>query len=110
MYPVDLLKVRPQNAPSGGAVAVADPQQTRMQIINPSPGAIYTGITNAISTIARVEGAHSLWRGISSVILGAGMDTAAMWCKCDLTAGQVRRMRSTSQHTKQSRHPWVATS
>jgi len=46
--------------------------QTRMQIINPSPGAIYTGISNAFSTIARVEGGRSLWRGVSSVVVGAG--------------------------------------
>ena len=49
-----------------------------MQIINPSPSAIYTGISNAFSTIARVEGTQSLWRGVSSVILGAGTREAKM--------------------------------
>lgn len=53
MYPVDVLK-------------------TRMQIINPSPSAIYSGISNAFQTITRVEGARSLWRGVNSVVLGAG--------------------------------------
>ncbi|MCJ1461857.1 Fe(2+) transporter [Pseudocyphellaria aurata] len=53
MYPVDLLK-------------------TRLQIINPSPGGIYTSLTNAVSTITKIEGTTSLWRGISSVIVGAG--------------------------------------
>lgn len=43
-----------------------------MQVINPSPSAVYTGISNAFTTITRVEGARSLWRGVSSVILGAG--------------------------------------
>ena len=43
-----------------------------MQVINPSPGAIYSGLSNAVSTIARMEGIRSLWKGISSVILGAG--------------------------------------
>ncbi|KAG8630415.1 hypothetical protein KVT40_002034 [Elsinoe batatas] len=51
MYPIDLLK-------------------TRMQVINAST--VYTGIGNAISTVSRAEGYLSLWRGISSVILGAG--------------------------------------
>jgi len=44
-----------------------------MQIINPSPGAIYSGLTNALATITRIEGAQSLWRGMTSVIVGAGM-------------------------------------
>ncbi|EMD00188.1 hypothetical protein BAUCODRAFT_145495 [Baudoinia panamericana UAMH 10762] len=53
MYPIDLLK-------------------TRMQVVNPTPTAIYSGIGNAIATISRVEGYASLWRGLSSVVLGAG--------------------------------------
>ncbi|KAK2738573.1 Fe(2+) transporter [Myotisia sp. PD_48] len=53
MYPVDLLK-------------------TRMQVLNPSAGGLYTGLTHAVSTISRVEGWRTLWRGISSVIVGAG--------------------------------------
>ena len=44
-----------------------------MQVVNPTPAAIYTGIGNAIATISRVEGYMSLWRGLSSVVLGAGM-------------------------------------
>jgi hypothetical protein len=47
-------------------------RQTRMQVVNPTPAAIYTGIGNAISTISRAEGYMSLWRGVSSVVLGAG--------------------------------------
>ncbi|KAK5070091.1 Fe(2+) transporter [Lithohypha guttulata] len=53
MYPVDLMK-------------------TRMQVINPSSGTIYTGISNALSTISRLEGIRTLWRGMSSVVVGAG--------------------------------------
>ncbi|KAF2730264.1 asparaginyl-tRNA synthetase [Polyplosphaeria fusca] len=53
MYPIDLLK-------------------TRMQVVNPSPTAIYSGISNAMVTISRVEGFRTLWRGLSSVVLGAG--------------------------------------
>lgn len=51
----------------------AQTAQTRLQVINPSPGGIYTSLTNAVSTITKIEGAASLWRGISSVIVGAGM-------------------------------------
>lgn len=43
-----------------------------MQVMSPTPGAIYTGLGNAIATISRVEGYMSLWRGLSSVIVGAG--------------------------------------
>jgi hypothetical protein len=46
--------------------------QTRMQVINPSPAAVYTGIVNAAVRMSTTEGARSLWRGISSVALGAG--------------------------------------
>ena len=47
-------------------------RQTRMQVVNPTPAAIYTGNGNAITTISRAEGYMSLWRGVSSVVLGAG--------------------------------------
>jgi hypothetical protein len=46
--------------------------KTRIQIINPSPGAMYSGISNAMVTISRVEGFRTLWRGLSSVVMGAG--------------------------------------
>ncbi|BFZ56847.1 Fe(2+) transporter [Savitreella phatthalungensis] len=53
MYPVDAIK-------------------TRMQIVQPSPAAVYTGIANAISRISTTEGVRSLWRGMGSVVMGAG--------------------------------------
>ncbi|EXJ60221.1 solute carrier family 25, member 46 [Cladophialophora yegresii CBS 114405] len=53
MYPVDLMK-------------------TRMQVINPSAGGLYTGLSHAVSTIYRIEGLRTLWRGMTSVIVGAG--------------------------------------
>lgn len=49
-------------------------QQTRMQIINPSAGGLYTGLSHAVSTIYRIEGIRTLWRGMTSVIVGAGME------------------------------------
>ena len=55
-------------------------RQTRMQFNDPAPAAIYTGIGNAISTISRAEGYMSLWRGVSSVVLGAGEKHGNMEC------------------------------
>ncbi|KAK9457859.1 mitochondrial carrier domain-containing protein [Dipodascopsis uninucleata] len=56
MYPVDAIK-------------------TRMQVLSFSPSSAskaYSGISNAISRISSTEGAKALWRGITSVALGAG--------------------------------------
>ena len=43
-----------------------------MQVVSTSPNNIYHGITHAISRISTLEGSRSLWKGMSSVILGAG--------------------------------------
>jgi solute carrier family 25 iron transporter 28/37 len=51
MYPVDAIKTRMQVAGAGNR---------------------YTGILSAVSRISAAEGARSLWRGITSVIVGAG--------------------------------------
>ncbi|CAD6934844.1 unnamed protein product [Tilletia laevis] len=53
LYPVDLIR-------------------TRMQVLAASPSATYTSISQALSRISSAEGARALWRGVSSVILGAG--------------------------------------
>ncbi|KAH8727118.1 mitochondrial carrier domain-containing protein [Phaeosphaeriaceae sp. PMI808] len=66
MYPVDLLK-------------------TRIQIINPAPGAMYSGISNAMVTISRVEGFRALWRGLSSVVMGAGPAHAVYFASYEAT-------------------------
>ncbi|RMZ70276.1 asparaginyl-trna synthetase [Pyrenophora seminiperda CCB06] len=66
MYPVDLLK-------------------TRMQIVNPSPSAMYSGISNAMVTISRAEGFWSLWRGLSSVVMGAGPAHAVYFASYEAT-------------------------
>ncbi|KAK9703871.1 Fe(2+) transporter [Basidiobolus ranarum] len=49
-----------------------DSIKTRMQIINPNPQAVYSGVVQAIARMTTTEGARSLWRGVNSVILGAG--------------------------------------
>jgi solute carrier family 25 iron transporter 28/37 len=43
-----------------------------MQVFATSPAAVYTGIGNAFTRISSTEGMRALWRGVSSVILGAG--------------------------------------
>ncbi|KAM7221475.1 mitoferrin [Rhypophila decipiens] len=53
MYPIDAVK-------------------TRMQIINPTPSAVYNGVIQGTYRMATSEGILSLWRGMSSVIVGAG--------------------------------------
>ncbi|KIJ55241.1 hypothetical protein M422DRAFT_219815 [Sphaerobolus stellatus SS14] len=49
-----------------------DSIKTRMQVISTSPAAIYSGIGNAFTRISSTEGMRALWRGVSSVIVGAG--------------------------------------
>lgn len=43
-----------------------------MQVFSASPTAAYSGIGNAITRISSTEGARALWRGVASVIAGAG--------------------------------------
>jgi hypothetical protein len=43
-----------------------------MQVFATSPAAVYTGVGNAFTRISSTEGIRTLWRGVSSVILGAG--------------------------------------
>ncbi|KAI0060997.1 mitochondrial carrier [Artomyces pyxidatus] len=49
-----------------------DSIKTRMQVFATSPAGVYTGIGNAFTRISSTEGVRALWRGVSSVILGAG--------------------------------------
>ncbi|KAJ7449541.1 mitochondrial carrier domain-containing protein [Mycena latifolia] len=53
MYPIDSIK-------------------TRMQVFSASPAAVYSGVGNAFTRISSTEGIRALWRGVSSVVLGAG--------------------------------------
>jgi len=49
-----------------------DSIKTRMQVFATNQAAIYTGVGNAFSRISSTEGLRALWRGVNSVILGAG--------------------------------------
>lgn len=43
-----------------------------MQVFAASPVAVYSGVGNAFTRISSTEGIRALWRGVSSVVLGAG--------------------------------------
>ncbi|KAJ1940409.1 Fe(2+) transporter, partial [Kickxella alabastrina] len=53
MYPFDIVK-------------------TRMQVVGSPSSMVYSGITHAFKVITTTEGVRSLWRGVMSVVLGAG--------------------------------------
>ena len=44
-----------------------------MQVVRPATEEVYTGITQAVSRMSSSEGPSSMWRGLTSVILGAGI-------------------------------------
>ncbi|KAF2087227.1 mitochondrial carrier [Saccharata proteae CBS 121410] len=85
MYPIDLLK-------------------TRMQVANPSPAAMYTGISNAMITITRLEGFRTLWRGVSSVVMGAGPAHAVYFA----TYEAVKHAAGGNEGGQQEHHPFAA--
>lgn len=60
-----ILHLRPR-------ICSSSPVQTRMQILASPTAAAYTSVLDALSTIRSREGARSLFRGIASVIAGAG--------------------------------------
>jgi solute carrier family 25 iron transporter 28/37 len=43
-----------------------------MQVITTSNVAVYSSLGNAVQRIASTEGLRTLWRGVASVIMGAG--------------------------------------
>jgi hypothetical protein len=71
-----------------------------MQVLHPTTGGLYTGLTNAVSTIYRIEGWRTLWKGVSSVIVGAGKMHISLTYSGDeerltILVRQVRRMPCT---------------
>lgn len=85
MYPIDLLK-------------------TRMQVVNPSPQAVYSSISNALATISKREGFRSLWRGLSSVVLGAGPAHAVYFASYET----VKHALGGNEGGKDEHHPIAA--
>lgn len=79
--------------------------------MNPTPAAVYTGVSNAIATISKAEGIRSLWRGVSSVIVGAGQSEPGESPREDwlMTIFQAQHMLYTLRRTRQSSREWEAT-
>lgn len=50
----------------------ADFLKTRLQVISPPSGGLYNGVMDAISKINKTEGYKTMYRGITSVFVGAG--------------------------------------
>ena len=71
MYPVDMLKVI--LFPHRLFWFCAEAPQTRLQVLKPAEGGLYTGMHQAFWKIRRIEGYRSMWKGVSSVMAGAGM-------------------------------------
>ncbi|CAJ2508749.1 Uu.00g137750.m01.CDS01 [Anthostomella pinea] len=72
MYPVDAIKVRNNFFGPSLDLKLIYPSQTRMQIISPSSSSAYKGMIESTMRIASGEGVLKLWRGMSSVVVGAG--------------------------------------
>ncbi|KAG1907767.1 mitochondrial carrier domain-containing protein [Suillus fuscotomentosus] len=79
-----------------------DSIKTRMQVFATSPAAVYTGIGNAFTRISSTEGMRALWRGVSSVILGAGPAHAVHF-------GMYEAMKELAGGNAAG-HQWLATS
>ncbi|KAI9139201.1 mitochondrial carrier domain-containing protein [Paraphysoderma sedebokerense] len=76
-----------------------DSVKTRLQILTPNPQAIYSGMTNAISRITTTEGASALFRGVNSVVLGAGPAHALYFASYE-------RMKVILGGDQEGHHPW----
>lgn len=81
-----------------------DSIKTRMQVFATSPSAVYTGIGNAFTRISSTEGMRALWRGVSSVIMGAGPAHAVHF-------GAYEAVKELAGGNEQgNRNQWLATS
>lgn len=65
---------------------------------------MYTGISNAMVTISRVEGFRTLWRGLSSVILGAGPAHAVYFASYEAT----KHALGGNEGGSEEHHPFAA--
>lgn len=57
--------------------------QTRMQILGANPAGAYTGVLKHGIQMVSKEGIASLWRGLPSVVLGAGILSFSVGCTQD---------------------------
>lgn len=88
MYPVDAIKTRMQVGPGGS-------------------GSMYKGIVQAVSSISAKEGASSLWRGISSVIVGAGPAHAVYFGVYEFTKQKLLERQGHTEDSSEMHHPVI---
>lgn len=74
-----------------------------MQVFATSPAAVYTGIGNAFTRISSTEGARTLWRGVSSVIMGAGPAHAVHFGAYEMVK------EFAGGNVEGGQHQWIAT-
>lgn len=67
-----IICLHPLHHSSAAADSLSFYLQTRMQAINPSKSARYTGVVNAVKTISAREGMSRAWYGMPAVVAGAG--------------------------------------
>lgn len=91
MYPIDSIKTRMQMLAEG-------------QPVNRS-------VISSISRISSSEGAYALWRGVSSVVLGAGPAHAVYFSVFEATKTMLVNRWTNTTSTKivtDETHPWIA--
>lgn len=92
MYPIDSIK-------------------TRMQIISNTQD-LSKGLINSISKISSSEGAYALWRGVSSVVLGAGPAHAVYFSVFEATktllVNQLTAQNYNNKLVTDENHPLIA--
>ena len=86
MFPIDSIKVRfrPWGKPATSSFEPAAPDaaalltaplplfQTRMQVIPITPTSAYNTLYSSLTRVATTDGLRTLWKGVNSVIMGAG--------------------------------------
>ncbi|KAI8323166.1 carrier protein [Martensiomyces pterosporus] len=79
MYPFDIVK-------------------TRMQVVGSPSAVAYSGVTQALKLISTTEGMRSLWRGVMSVVLGAGPAHAVYFATYEQTKKLFTAAAGGNQH------------
>ena len=83
-------------------------QQTRLQVLKPTEGGLYRGFWHAFSKVRTVEGGGRMWKGVSSVMIGAGICQKNICGDLGLTfIIKALHMRSISSRTRMSNTQWV---
>lgn len=92
MFPVDAIKTRMQ-------VGAASAAATSSAVAGGTAGVqAYSGIVNAVTSISAAEGARSLWRGVSSVVLGAGPAHAVYFAVYEAVKNSLGGNKDTNHH------------